>query len=671
MKVFEPISIGNVQLKNRFAHAPSVVRFHAHDGYMTERYIGYIERIAQGGAGLVTCSATFINPDGRIGSRGRLSMMHHDGLIPGWKKVTEAAHAAGAKISIQLAHFGKAAGSEELPWSPTGGIPAMMRTGPWREYTEESIDDTLEDWGRAARRVMLAGFDFVTIHGAHCLQVEQFMSPLCNRRTDRWGDKTFFPTEVIKRIRKYTHPDFPIIYRISGDEFHQDAGLPGYTLDDLQDLLPPLVEAGAAAIDISAGSTQAAGGWIVQSRYWPKKCLMPLARAAKAAVSVPVIGVGRLNHPDEITQVVEEGDCDIVAFSRTMFAEPDLPKKMIEGRYDEIRRCIYCDWCIANFAVRPDMGCECAVNVQFGWEREGLFGINPVPKEISKKVLIAGGGAAGMEAARILAERGHTPVIYEASGELGGQVPSGAVPPAKKDFMNIATYLQTMMKKLNVPIVYNTKVTPEIIQKEQPVALIIATGSTPTKPPIPGIDGPNVVMAIDLLLGKAQSKGQKVAIIGGELVGTEVADMLSGGMEPPDPDTFLDPQKRNPSTGTGQKVTIMRRGEQFATHVVGSNRFNLLRRLQERGVVFLGGIQRYKEINSKGVVIVDKEGQERLIEADTVVIAAGSRPNGDDLAQQVRGKGLLPGRIYVVGDAVKSGLMYDAIITAARAACDI
>jgi 2,4-dienoyl-CoA reductase-like NADH-dependent reductase (Old Yellow Enzyme family)/thioredoxin reductase len=645
VKCLEPIRIGSVNVKNRFSMAPMDVRLHTHDGYVTDRSVAHYKRMAQGGVGLINLELHVVRPDG-AGPYFMDPRISDDSYIPGMRRIADAIHSEGAVCQVEIGHFGKFSAAE-IPLAVSASVPSLLAPDrALHEATTEEVEEVLEDYARCAWRAMEAGFDGVMIHGAHGFLPQQFTSPHSNRRTDKWGqDRLLFSSELIKRVKEICRPDFLISYRLSGDEYYQKLypDVKGYTVDDLPEIVPRLVAAGVDSIDISAGALDV-------PRYYagPDPHLfpnggyggyLPLAAAAKQVSSVPVIVTGMMHDPELIEKALGEGMCDMVGMAKQFLADPDFPKKMAEGRPEDIRRCISCLYCATGgggLTSIDNHSVECAINPELGWAREGYHAIRPVSK--AKKVMVAGGGPGGMETARVLKLRGHDVTLYEKSDRLGGQVWSAGVAPGKGDMRYLTDYLATQLRKLDVDVRLNTPVTRDLVEQEGPDALVVATGADQFRPEIPGIDGPNVVMGLDVLLDQAPT-GSRVVLIGGEEVACEVADYISEDAD--------------------KKVTVTSLLPGFATkgHYAG---LLALRNIHSKSVEFIPGVREYLEITREGIVLVDSSGEKRMVEADTVVLAAGARPN-NGLANQVRGKGLVRESVFTIGDARSVESLYEAI----------
>ena len=629
MKLLEPITIRGVEFKNRIVMAPMQVGVGMR-GRRARNY--YLER-ARGGVGTVIMAGTSVDVFASDEAWGRAGGV--EDFINSMRPFTDDFQKLSVKIGIQLWHGNQFPAGTGAPGSPQGELvgPSPADDGR-RELTVPEIKTIISRFAQASAGARRAGFDFIEVHGAHGYLVCQFFSPATNKRHDNYGGdlsgRMRFGTECVSAIREAVGDDFPVFYRIGAWE-----DLPGgITTDDSVRFSAGLEKAGADAIHVSLGATTGTGMTSSPGPDQPEAAFVSLAEAIKHQVKIPVIAVGRFKTPQVAEDTLAQGKADMIALGRQLIADPYWAEKVAGGRAEDIIPCISCNNCF--LPIRTGVNLRCSVNAVTG--SEGEFTIEPASKP--KKVMVVGGGPAGMEAARVAALRGHKVTLYEKQSELGGQLLLAAVPPYKHELASLNSYLVHQLEKTDARVKLGVEVTPDEIEKERPDALVISAGSVPMTPEIPGIDTGRVVNAGDVLSGKA-TVGERVVVIGGELVGCETADFLSR---------------------QGKKVTVLRRGPEMATKVNSPNRQALLARLRENGVSMITGIARYEAITEDGLVIVDGDGKQRMLEADTVVLAAGAVPD-DRLAKAIAGK---VAEVHLAGDCARPGRILEAIHDGSR-----
>ena len=622
MKIFEPVKIGNLEIKNRIVMPPMATGFGNPDGTVSEKLIRYYERRGEGEVGLIIVEATAIHPYG-IGFKGGLGIWD-DKFIPGLKELVKRIKKNGAKSAIQIFHAGRQTRSKitgtqpvapsSIPWFPMGEMP--------RELKSEEIEELVERFGDGAKRAREAGFDAVEIHGAHGYLICQFLSPSSNKRKDEWGGETpekraRFAIECIRNVRKKAGDDFPILFRISADEFIDD----GLKIDEVERIVSLLEKEGISAIHISGGCYSSA--WmIIPPMFIENGCYVKYAERIKRVVKIPVIVAGRITSLNFAEEIIRNGKADMVSMGRALIADPEMIKKFKEGRKNEIRFCTGCNTCADSMGIG---GIKCSVNPEVGREGEEFAKSSP------KKVLIVGGGPAGLSSAVFLKKKGHDVVLYEKEETLGGNLRFACIPSFKREMKKVIEYYENEARRLNVKIFTGTEVTCSIVQKENPDVVIISTGSIPLIPEIKGVEGKNVFLATDVLSERVKT-GENVVIIGGGSIGCEVAVFLSE---------------------KGKKVKIVEMMEKWGRDISPAFKFGFFIPLfNKHGIQIITG-RKVIEIKESSVLLED--GDEIL--ADSVVIATGYVGN-KRLYEEIKG---MKGNVYLIGDCKEVRKMPDAI----------
>lgn len=630
-KLFEPIRIGTMEMKNRFLLPAMLTSYCEMDGSVNERFIAYHRARARGGVGLNITEITFVHPSGK-GFPCELGI-HKDELIPGLKRLADAVHAEGGKIAAQLYHSGRQTYEmiTGMPLLAPSAIPCPVCGGQPLEMTKEHIQELVNAYGEGARRAREAGFDAVEVHGAHGYLLGQFLSPYSNQRTDEYGgslaNRARFQLEILKRIRERVGRDFPVQYRLSAMEYVPG----GLTLEDTMPFAQMLVENGIDSISVSGGVYES-GHMVIPPAFIPHGIYVENAAAIKKAISsrVPVVVAGRLKDPDLMEAIITEGKADIIAIGRTLLADEAFPAKLAAGNLSDIRKCIACNQGCAGRLMRGlDIGCTgnalCGKEWQYDLERKA-------PQK--KKVLVAGGGPGGMEAARVAALRGHEVSLYEKGAKLGGLMNYTVVVPLKNEFEDLRSFLVGQVGKLGVQVKTGQAVDGNVIDQVKPDVVVMATGARPIVPDIPGLGSAAVKTAEEILSGAAA--GKNVIVIGGGAVGCETAEVLAD---------------------RGAKVTVIEMLEDLASDMEVPEKFALMQRLGGKGVAFLTKTV-VKEVKPGGEVVLQKDYQPEVLSGvETIVLAVGYVP-AIELEAVLKEKNVP----YVkIGDCVEARKAIDAI----------
>jgi 2,4-dienoyl-CoA reductase-like NADH-dependent reductase (Old Yellow Enzyme family)/thioredoxin reductase len=626
---FDPIRIHRLTLANRLVMAPVKTGYGNAAGEVTQRHLDFYEQRARGGVGLIIPEPMYVHPSGRelptqIG-------IHEDRLLDPLRRLTELIHRHGAKVAAHLNHAGRMANPKAVspPLLSSSPVPCPALGVILQAIPREGIFTVIGWFRDAARRAREAGFDAVELQFGHGYLVAQFLSPLVNRREDEYGGdlagRFRFAGELLLGVREAVGPDFPVICRISGEEYAPG----GLTIEEGREIARSLEVLSADALHVGGGSACETPAWFFQHMALPRGEFLQAAAAIKRAVSVPVIAVGRLGEPGLIKAALEEGMADMVALGRPLVADPFLPAKMLGEAYDAIRYCAAClDGCLGR--VKAGEGLQCALNPTVG--REGEPGLRRARHW--RRVLVVGGGPAGVEAALTAARRGHHVELFEARGRLGGQADLAAVPPHKEGHRAITASLAAAVSRAKIPVHTGTRMGVDDLVKRFPDAVIVATGAEPIVPAIPGLAEFGFSTGHQVLRGEAEV-GSRVLVIGGGMLGVEVAEFLAAG---------------------GREVTIVKRRPEIAPDMEPIARGLLLKRLQALPVTILTGTT-VKGISAEGIVL-DKAGREvRLAPVDTVVVAAGTRAV-DELSRGLRD---LEIEVHVIGDAQRPRRIFDAV----------
>ena len=657
MKLFEPIRIGAMELRNRIVMSPMTTGYASPEGLPTPALVAFLEVRARGGVGLVTLEASVV--DRRHREVPRSLHFADDAAVSAHRALVEAVHAHGAKIQPQLVHAGPDALSPQLERVPSLGpsvIPSYLTGTPCRELDAAELPALLDLYAAAAVRVRDAGYDGIELHAAHgYMLIGSFLTPWRNRRRDAYAGhsrdgRLRFLLEVIAAIRREVGDRLPITLRLSG--YERVAG--GRGLEDTARIAPRLAEAGVAAFHVSGGVIDRLTSMIVAGSEWGPAHNLAAARAVRHAVDVPVMTVGRIHDPGLAARIVERGQADLVVMGRPLLADPELPRKLREGRRHEIRACISCHACIDSMERGP---MRCAVNGRSGVEAE----LRLDPAASPRRVLVIGGGPGGLETARIAALRGHRVSLVERQHFLGGALVAAAtVHPANAPFLR---FLRREVRRLGVEVELGRELDAEAVRRRAPDAVVVATGARIATPPLAGAEQRHVLTGPRLraLLGRAARYlgpgalralsrlwlpvGRRVAIVGADLAALELAEFLAE---------------------RGREVTLVEPGEELAPEVGPKRRAEHMDRLDRLGVAVNTGM-RVEEITPRGLAVRPQPGSTRVIEVEHVVLAGTPEP---DAALFEALREVAP-EVHAVGDCCGVGLIQKAVADATRVACTL
>lgn len=631
--LFSPIRIGNIRLKNRIIAAPTSPSMITTEGHFTPEMTAYLEEKAKGGAAVVTYGESIVHSaTGK--SHNKQLQLDSFGVKQGMAETARAIHNAGAYANIQLSHGGKYGGLVSVGGDQDGCEVAygpsheMTPAGEVQEMPRDLIFEIIDSYGKGAKLCKDCGFDMVQVHAAHGWLFSQFLSPVTNQRTDEFGgsleNRARFLLMALDEVRKAVGPRFPIEIRISGDDLTEV----GLGMDDCVKVAE-LVQDKVDLFNVSCGNHEDSDMFCRThpSAFYKRGVNVYLAAEIKKHVNKPVACVGSLNDPAQMEEIIATGQADIVEIGRALLADPYLVKKALEGNAEDITPCLRCYECFGETSKSETV--KCTVNPTMGQQLPEK-NRTAAPERV-KKVLIAGGGPAGMEAAITAANRGHDVTLVEKSDKLGGNLYPAGAPYFKEDIIKLCKVMVKRVKEAGVKVVLNTEVTPEYVESFNPDALFVAIGSNELRPPIKGMELPHVIMAIDAEL-HPEKLGKKVAIMGGGLVGGEAA--VSFHHE-------------------GKECSIIEMKSKVAEEVNSFYRGGLMPEIEKAAKCYVN--TKVKEIIKEGV-LCEREGEEFVVEADSVVCALGFRApydKVDALCDKVD-------EYYIVGDCKNVGQIYHA-----------
>ncbi|MBI4442299.1 MAG: FAD-dependent oxidoreductase [Acidobacteria bacterium] len=630
--IFSKFQVGKFTLSNRVKYAAcSISNFNNLDGSFTDREYARMEVIAQTGAGMITNQGAYADPSGEGKGYYRQLSIAEDKYIPGFRKIADLLHGAGAVAIQQLIHTGRYGGIDLKYCVGPSDVPQTLRHfRPPRQMSKEEIQQVIREHSEGAWRAMEAGFDGVEVTAFMGYLLANFLSPFTNRRTDEYGgsleNRGRFMVELMQGLREKIGKDKLLVVRLNGDELMDDRG--GNSRAECLEFMKMAEAASVDCISLVVGwheSTRGALGRDIHDDYW-----LPLAQSASKAVKIPIAFGPRFCDPVKAEEALGRNDFGLWELCRPMLADPELLHRLAEDRKEEIRPCVGGLLCLSRmFRNLPYI---CAVNPRLGHEVEPEYEMRPA--RVQKKVLVIGGGPAGLECAYVAAQRGHSVIVCEKSNRLGGQLFA-----ASKEiggghiFTDLVRYYEARLQRWNVEVRLNTDVTPQLCAQMQADVAVVATGSELDAVPLAGRNRNNVVIAHDILEEGAPC-GDRVVVIGGERIGLVAAEYLAS---------------------RGKQVTIVEAGKRLGEDVIVTFKWRHSAWVKELQIQTLMNA-RATEVTDEGV-LVQENGNRKLVPADTVVLAIPRKSRQQLLADLE----FVCDEVYVVGDAVKPRSMHNAI----------
>jgi 2,4-dienoyl-CoA reductase-like NADH-dependent reductase (Old Yellow Enzyme family)/thioredoxin reductase len=593
-KIFEPTRVGQMSLRNRVVMPAMGTCFATEDGFVTEPQVLYYARRAEGGVGLIIVETTCIDdPKGR--TIPFQLCIDDDKYIPALHRLAKAAQSHGAKIAIQLTHSGPSTHIEGL--TKLAPSPVPLRHKPHdvpRELSKDEIGEIVEKFAQGARRAREAGFDAVELLCAHGYLLNRFLSPHANLRQDEYGNgregRVRIVREIVERTAHMAGADFPVLCKVPGDDYVEG----GITPDESVEICKMLEQVGVRFLTVTGGSAEGRFGQFGMGRgqAWQ----VHLAEHVKKHVTIPVAGMGKIKSIHVAEAILAEGKADLVAMGRSLIADPDIVAKAERNQAHRITPCITCNHCLDRIGYEGQP-LRCSVNPMVGREYSSCA----MPADRPRKVLVIGGGPAGMQAAATAASRGHHVVLIEKKDRLGGQLTVASIAPEKGDIALFVDYLAQQLKETKVDVRVTTDATGGVVDGIGPQVVILASGALPLVPPIPGVDLSHVITAWEALADPARVGGT-VVVVGGGMIGCEVARYLAS---------------------KGKTVAIVEQLREVGSDIGPAMRRHEIESLTQIGVALVTEALA-KEITNQGVV-VDVNGLSRIIPGETVVVAAGSK----------------------------------------------
>lgn len=637
MKLLERDRIGTLELKNRICFPPITTGFGAEDGCFGQIETDFAKERAKGGASLIFTDAVAVDRRHQLTFAPPLPYFDADEQIAKYARFVDVMHHNGSKCCIQLYHAGRQTSivkrGGKSPIAPSAVSSLMLGKIPFPdsvEMSETDIEQAIQAFVLAACRAKNAGFDAVDIDGGAGYLIQQFMSPYTNKRRDAWGgsfDKRMrFPIEIVQRTREMLGDDYPLIFDICLDEYVEG----GITPEQGVEMAEVLEAQGINAFRVH-GVNMETYDRLVPTMEYPMGINIPLGRELKRRLKKAKVMLGqRINSPELAEQILLDGDADYILLGRSLITDPYFPKKVVQNKRHLIRRCIACNYCVDELAYGRSI--RCMLNPVVGFEKEYS---RLTKSTISRKVLVIGGGPGGLEAAKVAAEVGHQVILYEKSSALGGQLRCASQAPHKSELAEIVVYYENQFKELPVDIRLNSEIDTKTIVDINPDVVILATGADPIRPPIPGVSSQHVILASDVIQDSKINPHDKIVIIGGGSLGTEVAEMLLV-------------QKH--------QVTLIDMNKSIAKDMGMSIAINLHDRLANYDLekILDATVTR---IDEKSVYYTTNKGDNAHVDADKVILATGYASNRR-LLDELEG---LAAEVHVIGDCSSPRKIVNAI----------